>query len=224
MKQRYQLFKRGWGTYYFQDTETGKQQSLKTRDKHQARALVHTVNEALRQPMLNLEIARAYLKGSDSGFNSRTWAWAMEKAAEGKQGATKVGWLRGVAEKPFDAMRHLKLTETKAEDLWNVLKTGTVSTNIFLRRLHNFAVDMNWLLAPVIPRRQWRPVKFKEKRAITLEEHQKILSGERNEQWRAYYEIALASGWFAVGRRSTACRKCELEKPHDRIFAHEDRQ
>ena len=48
MKQRYQLFKRGWGTYYFQDTETGKQQSLKTRDKHQARALVHTMNEALR--------------------------------------------------------------------------------------------------------------------------------------------------------------------------------
>lgn len=77
----------------------------------------------------------------------------MEKAAEGKQGTTKERWLRGVAEKPFDAIRDLKLTETKAEDLWNVLKVGTISTNIFLRRLHNFAVDMNWLLAPIIPRR-----------------------------------------------------------------------
>ena len=87
------------------------------------------MNEALRQPMLNLEIARAYLKGSDSGFNSRTWACVIEKAAQGKQGATKERWLRGVAEKPFDAIRDLKLTEKKAEDLSYVLKVGTISTN-----------------------------------------------------------------------------------------------
>jgi integrase len=198
MKQQYQLFKRGWGTYYYQDTKTGKQQSLHTKDKHQARALVQTMNEALRQPMLNLEIARAYLKGSDSGFNSRTWAWVMERAGEGKQGATKERWLRGVAEKPFHAIRDLKLTETKAEDLLNVLKIGTVSTNIFLRRLHNFAVDMNWLLAPIIPRRQWHPVKFREKRAITFEEHQKIIAGERNEEWRAYYGLL----WHLGGSQS----------------------
>ncbi|HXT13802.1 MAG TPA: tyrosine-type recombinase/integrase [Candidatus Angelobacter sp.] len=198
MKQRYRLFKRGWGTYYFQDVETGKQESLKTRDKHQARTLVHTMNEAVRQPMLNLDIARAYLKGSDSGFNSRTWAWVMERAGEGKQGATKERWLRAVAEKPFDIIRDLKLTETKAEHLLSVLKEGTVSTNIFLRRLHNFALDMNWLLAPIIPRRQWRPVKFQEKRAITLDEHQKILAGERNEEWRAFYEML----WHLGGSQS----------------------
>ena len=34
--------------YYFQDVETGKQESLKTRDKHQARTLIHTMNEAGR--------------------------------------------------------------------------------------------------------------------------------------------------------------------------------
>ena len=28
-----------------------------------------------------------------------------------------------------------------------MLRTGTVSTNAFLRKVHNFAVDMNWLPA-----------------------------------------------------------------------------
>jgi hypothetical protein len=32
----------------------------------------------------------------------------------------------------------------------------------------------------VLPKRQWPPVKFKDKRAITLEEHQKIITVERN--------------------------------------------
>lgn len=33
MKQRYRVFRRGWGTYYCEDLETGKQETLKTRDK-----------------------------------------------------------------------------------------------------------------------------------------------------------------------------------------------
>jgi hypothetical protein len=37
-------------------------------------------------------------------------------------------------------------------------------------------------------------VKFREKRAITFEEHQKIITGERNEEWRAYYELLLYLG------------------------------
>jgi hypothetical protein len=37
--------------------------------------------------------------------------------------------------------------------------------------MHNFCVDMNWLPWPLIPKRQWPAVKFKDKRAITLEEH-----------------------------------------------------
>ena len=33
MSQRYRLFRRGWGVYYFEDTHTGKQQSLGTAHK-----------------------------------------------------------------------------------------------------------------------------------------------------------------------------------------------
>lgn len=70
-----------------------------------------------------------------------------------------------------------------------VLQQGTVSTNVYLRRLHNFCLDMNWLPWPIIPKRQWPEIQFKEKRAITLEEHQKILAGESNGELRDYYGL-----------------------------------
>jgi len=39
----------------------------------QAERLVAAKNESVRQPVLNLQIAKAYLAGSDSGTNTRTW-------------------------------------------------------------------------------------------------------------------------------------------------------
>jgi integrase len=73
--------------------------------------------------------------------------------------------------------------------LLKVLQSGTVSTNVFLRRLHNFCVDINWLPWPLVPKRQWPAVRFKEKRAITLEEHQRILAAEVNPERKMFYQI-----------------------------------
>ena len=70
-----------------------------------------------------------------------------------------------------------------------MLKAGTVSANIYWRRLHNFRVDMNWLPWPLIPKRQWPAVKFKEKRAITLEEHQRIIAAEVNPERKIFYQL-----------------------------------
>jgi hypothetical protein len=56
--------------------------------------------------------------------------------------------------------------ETQAEHFLLVLEAGSVSTNIYLRRVHNFALDMNWLPWPVLPKRRWPAIKFKEKRGI----------------------------------------------------------
>jgi len=64
MKSRFTLFRRG-PAFYCQDTTTGKQASLRTKDEEEARALLHAKNEAYRQPMLNLQIARTYLSASD---------------------------------------------------------------------------------------------------------------------------------------------------------------
>jgi hypothetical protein len=48
---------------------------------------------------------------------------------------------------------------------------GKVSTNVYLRRIHNHALGIEWLLKSVIPRLQWPKPVFKDKRAITAEEH-----------------------------------------------------
>lgn len=86
------------------------------------------------------------------------------------------------------------LIETHAEHLLEVLKNGTVATNAFLRKMHNFALDMNWLPASVVPKRQWPAIRYKEKRAITFEEHQKILAAEVNSERKVFYQLCWQLG------------------------------
>jgi hypothetical protein len=52
---------------------------------------------------------------------------------------------------------------------------------------------MNWLPWGIIPKRQWPKVRYKEKRAITLEEHEKIVAREGNAERRALSFVARAS-------------------------------
>jgi integrase len=122
----------------------------------------------------------------------------MDEAAKTKRGEAQARWIRGVKEKPFDRIRNLPVIETRAEHFIAMLDIGTVCTNIFLRRLHNFALDMSWLPAPIIVRRQWPKIHFKEKRGVTADEHQKILAGEQNREWRAYYQTL----WHVGGAQS----------------------
>ncbi len=48
MKQLFSLYRRN-GIYYAQNTQNGKQASLRTRDEAAAKALLHSKNEASRQ-------------------------------------------------------------------------------------------------------------------------------------------------------------------------------
>jgi len=204
MNCQFRTFRRASGVWYIENTATRQQESLRTRDTDEAERLLMARNEAHRQPAINMQIARAYLSAADPSSVSRTWQFVMDEMAKGKKGPTKDRWVRGVAQKPFDHIRNLKLVETRAEHFWHVLTTGTVSTNVTLRRLHNFAIDLNWLLAGLIPRRQWPKVKFRAKRAITLEEHEKILAGERNPQWLTYYRML----WHVGGSQTDVARLC----------------
>ncbi len=83
----------------------------------------------------------------------------------------------------------LVVVETRAHQVMRILQNGTVSTNVFLRRLHNFARDMSWLPWPVLPKKLWPKVVYQEKRAVTKEEHQKIIAREKNPERRDYYEL-----------------------------------
>jgi integrase len=80
----------------------------------------------------------------------------------------------------FENIRDLPILETHSAHFLKVLELGCVSTNVYLRRIHNFALEMNWLSWSILPKRQWPKVKFKAKRAITLEEHQRIIAAEVN--------------------------------------------
>ncbi len=175
--------------FYCVDKTTGKRTSLKTTNKDEARQIVEAKNNSVRQPVLNLQIAKAYLAGSDNGIATRTWQSALESLTNTKQGANQDRW-RTVAKDPALAqLLPRKIIETQGEVLLKALQAGTVSTNVFLRRLHNFCVDMNWLPWPLIPKRQWPAVKFKEKRGITLEEHQRIIAAEVNPERKAMYQL-----------------------------------
>jgi hypothetical protein len=133
----------------------------------------------------------------------------MVTMGESKTGSTQKRWVTACKGKAFDLIRDLKLVETRAEQFWKVLNAGTISTNTLLRRLHNFAVDMNWILAAIIPRRQWPKIHFKAKRAITVEENLRIAERKHNPRgrsstsWRCTWALRKTIWPISMPRTST---------------------
>jgi integrase len=191
MKTRYRLTRRGirGDKFYCVDKTTGKRTSLHTADEDEARQIVEARNQSERQPVLNLQIAKAYLAGTDNGIATRTWRNAIDALTDSKQAANQQRWRTAAKDKAFAPLLPRVIIETPGGILLKVLQAGTVSTNVFLRRLHNFCVDMNWLPWPLIPKRQWPAVRFKEKRAITADEHQHIIAAEVNPERKALYQL-----------------------------------
>jgi integrase len=151
--------------------------------------LLHAKNEAHQQPLINLQIARAYLTASDPQIAKRTWNDVMQAMVEQRSGKNRERWKRAVLDQAFDSLRPLLLLETRPEHFLRALKEGTVTTNVFLRRIQNFAIDMTWLPWPILNKKQWPKIVFGEKRAITETEHEKILAREPNADRKAYYQL-----------------------------------
>ena len=102
--------------FYYFDKQTKKRQSLHTTNEDEARQLIEAKNNAERQPVLNLQIAKAYLAGSDSGINTRTWRNALDALIENKHGtANHERWLRAAKDEAFDLIRNQTIIETKGE-------------------------------------------------------------------------------------------------------------
>lgn len=136
------------GTFYWEDTENRRQGSLKTKDRGTAAKLLQAKNETVRQPNLNRELGRVYMKAADPSLTTRTWqqvidvycnrAHLRESSRERPQ--------RAFAGRHFDPIRQLVLTETTTEQLLSVIeKVRNASTQHYLRRLHNYAVGLCWL-------------------------------------------------------------------------------
>ena len=190
MKQRYRVFLRPWGVFYCEDLVTGKQETLKTRQKDEAFRLVAARNENEEAPAFSLHLARVYWKAGDPAGASRTWQHVMDEIPKPKKGNTRSRWLTAIKDRAMDSVRNLVVLETHAEDFLKVLENGSVCTNIYLRRIHNFALDMNWLPWPVLPKKRWPVIKFREKRGITWAEHQAIIAREGNPERKAFYQLA----------------------------------
>ncbi len=91
MKTKFTMFRRG-EMFYMQDSATGKQTSLRTKDETEAKSLLNARNEAQRQPVLNLHLARAYLTASDPAFVERTWQTGAAQGDAAALTAEHIDW------------------------------------------------------------------------------------------------------------------------------------
>jgi integrase len=193
MKTKYTLFRRG-EVYYSQDSATGKQTSLRTKDETEARSLLNARNEAQRQPVLNLHLARAYLTASDPAFVERTWETVMmQLQARGKE-SSRERFATAFKSPALDGLRHKKLLETTADDFFAVFKDAKPSTICFLKRLHHLALSAGWIALPIVAPNLWPKYKPKDRRGITQEEHQTLLASEKKAEWKLYLELLWETG------------------------------
>lgn len=195
MKPRYRIYRRQGGQFYLFDRHTGKRESLETCDEAIARRLLHAKNEAQQQPLINRQIARSYLAAADPEITRRTWRDVIAEIIKLKHDTTQQRWITASKDRAFDRIRDLPVFETQADHFLRTLERGRVATNVFLRRIHNFALDMGWLPWAVLPKRQWPKVEYGAKRAITSEEHHLIIEHERNPERRDFYELC----WWLGG-------------------------
>lgn len=193
MNNRYRLVKVGsrGGVFYYDDTtkKKGFRKSLRTRDEDEAERLVHSMNEADRQPSISRKVGLAYLASVDTAYATRTWQFVMDDIVKDKQGPTLRRYQTALKDQAYKPLKSKLLVETLPEDFHAVLRAGTVSTNVYLRRLQNHAVDMGWIPVPIVPKKKFPKIKHKEARAITWEEHCRIIKRERNPERGDFYEL-----------------------------------
>jgi hypothetical protein len=137
MKKQFGLIKRPWGIYYLKNKITGQQTSLKTRDQEEARRLLQAHNDTETQPHFNLALARVYMNGVDPKLGTRTWQEVMGHILEKKTGETHRRWQVAIQDKNFDCIRNRPVAETRPEHFDQALADAKVSSNVYLRRIHN---------------------------------------------------------------------------------------
>ena len=196
MSQPFRLYCRHNGRYYVEEVATGKQTSLRTISKSVALQRLAARRQAAEQPYLNLSMAKTYLAAKSPEMLSRTWGEIMDDMAIGYKGATRVRWAKVISSPPFRVIAPLPLLNTEGSHSLAVLRhpRAGVSTNVWLRILHNRALDMGWLLAPVLHKKLWPKIRYKSRRGITSEEHQKIIAAEHGPDYRFYYAMLWETG------------------------------
>src|SRR6187401_311817 len=105
MQSKYRLFRRAGGVYYWQENGTTKQHSLHTKNRKEAARLLLAMNEAHKQPTLNLALGRAYLSAHDPRLCSRTWQAVMDEMARHGLPTTQTRCARAMRSRAYDPIR-----------------------------------------------------------------------------------------------------------------------
>lgn len=211
MKKRYVLYKRGQ-TYYIEDTDLKRRTSLQTHDRATAEKLVVARNDTLCPSSVHLALGRVYLTAADPKLLERTWSLVIDEFCARGRESTQRRRRRDLGSVVFDPIRNQRLVETTADDLRAVLKAGGAFANCELKCLHNLALGLGWLPAPIIPSKLWCLPTPQPKRAITWEEHQRIVAAEGNVERRMYYELLWEIG---AAQTDGAClTAANIDWPH----------
>jgi len=200
MKERYRVIQRSdrGGGCYCVDSQTGERTSLGTKDRQEAKRLVQHKNESLKNPHVNRKIGMAYLAAVDPTLVTRTWSDVMADIILDKTGPTLHRWKTAIKDPAFNLIRPKVVVTTLPDDFLAVLRAGTVSTNVYLRRLQNHCLDLGWLPVHILPKKKFPKIEHKVKRAITWDEHCRIIAREGNPERRDFYELC----WYFGGSQS----------------------
>ena len=206
---KYRLLKmnsRG-GRYYAEEIATGLRQSLKTKNREEAERLLHAKNETYRNPQLNQMMGQTYLAGSDPQAMTRTWKDVIAAIIDSKiKGSdTHYRWTTVGKDPAFKSILSVPMLKTTADQLLIVIRRGTVSTNVYLRRIQNFALDMGWLPWPILRKKQFPKACFRPRRGVREDEHRRIIERETNPERRDFYELC----WLLGGSQGDIARLSE---------------
>jgi integrase len=96
------------------------------------------------------------------------------------------------------------LVETEAAHFLSVLRHPRAGTAVhkWLRILHNRALDLGWLLSPVLARKLWPRLQTKRGKAITAQQHAQLVATEKDDEFRLYLQML----WEIGGAQTDTAR------------------
>jgi integrase len=204
--------------FYAEEYQTRHRESLQTKDEAEARRLIAAKNQVATQPVFNLEMAKVYLKAHDQQFCERTWSLVSDAVQHTYEGSTKARWEKFIRSEPVQGVVEKKLIQTTSSDFLAVLNhpEAGVSTNVFLRILHNRALDLGWIVQPVIAKRGWPKIRYGHRRGITREEHERILAVTKRSDYRDFLELLWETGGSQTDIASLTAD--DIDWPNRRLY------
>jgi integrase len=184
----YRMFKRG-NRFYAEHRVTGEQKSLKTSNKEHAEDLLFALNKSGESASKDRDLAMVFLSRADPQATTRTWSDLFEAFTENRKESCRERVRRAFRSDSLCQVRNLKLVDTVPHKFIAVLRQTSRSTQYHVRLAFNHGVKLRWVDKDLIEQSLWPKVRWNHFRAITKEEHEKILESTEDPERRNFYEL-----------------------------------